>query len=100
MLHYPWTTDQKESQFSFPSEINGTGKGMNMKFKVFLEINELCGKPERLYQTIFESLRITKGYAMPSGELQTKECSFNAYQFSIDNTCQVSYTSYTKVLAK
>ena len=30
---------------------------------------------------------------MPGGELRTKECSSNAYQFSIDNTSQVSYTS-------
>ena len=30
---------------------------------------------------------------MLGGELQTKECSSNAYQFSIDNTSQVSYTS-------
>ena len=30
---------------------------------------------------------------MPAGELRTKEYSSNAYQFSIDNTSQVSYTS-------
>ena len=30
---------------------------------------------------------------MPGGELRTKENSSNAYQFSIDNTSQVSYTS-------
>ena len=30
---------------------------------------------------------------MPGKELRTKEYSFNAYQFSIDNTSQVSYTS-------
>ena len=30
---------------------------------------------------------------MPGGELRTKEYSSNAYQFSIDNTSQVSYTS-------
>ena len=30
---------------------------------------------------------------MPGGELRTKDYSSNAYQFSIDNTSQVSYTS-------
>ena len=30
---------------------------------------------------------------MAGGELRTKEYSSNAYQFSIDNTSQVSYTS-------
>ena len=33
------------------------------------------------------------GFAMPGGELRTKEYSSNAYQFSIDNTSQVSHTS-------
>ena len=33
------------------------------------------------------------GFAMPGGELRAKEYSSNAYQFSIDNTSQVSYTS-------
>ena len=30
---------------------------------------------------------------MPGGELRTKEYPSNAYQFPIDNTSQVSYTS-------
>ena len=30
---------------------------------------------------------------MPAGELRTKEFSSNAYQFSTNNTSQVSYTS-------
>ena len=56
MLHYPLTTDQKENQFFFLSEINDTGKGMNKKLKVFPESYELRGKPEKMYKTNFESL--------------------------------------------
>ena len=65
------------------------------KTKSFPESYELCGKPERLYKTIFESLFVNyqESFAMPGGELRTKEYSSNAYQFSIDNTSQVSYTS-------
>ena len=42
------------------------------------------------------------GFAMPRGELRTKEYSSNAFQFSIDNTSQVSYTSlsFTEVNGK
>ena len=95
MLHYPLTTDQKENQFFFSSELNDTGKGMNTKLKVFPESYELCGKPERLYKLNFESLFVNYqgGLAMPGGELRTKVYSSNAYQFSIDNSSQVSYTS-------
>ena len=95
MLHYPLTTDQKENQFFFLSELNDTEKGMNIKLKVFPESYELCGKPERFYKTNFESLFVNYqgGFAMPGGKLRTKEYSSNAYQFSIDNTSQVSYTS-------
>ena len=35
LWHYALTTVQKESQFFFLSEFNDTGKGMNIKFKVF-----------------------------------------------------------------
>ena len=35
MLPYPLTTDQKENQFFLLSENNDTGKGMNIKLKVF-----------------------------------------------------------------
>ena len=75
MLHYPLTMDQKENQFFFLSEFNDTGKGKNIKQKVFLESYELCGKPERLYKTNFESLFVNYqgGFAMPGGELRTKE---------------------------
>ena len=95
MLHYFLTMDQKENQFFFLSEFNDTGKGMNIKLKVFPESYELCGKLERLYKTNFESLFVNYqgGFAMPGGELRTKEHSSNAYQFSIDNTSQVFYTS-------
>ena len=95
VLHYPLTRDQKENQFFFLSEFNDTGKRMKIKLKVFPESYELCGKPERLYKTNFESLFVNYqgGFAMPGGELRTKEYSSNAYQFSIDNTSQVSYTS-------
>ena len=94
MLHCLLTTDQKENQF-FLSEFNDTGKGMNIKLKVLTGSHELCGKPERLYMTDFESLFVNyKGYfVMPGGEIRTKEYSSNVYQFSIDNTSQVSYTS-------
>ena len=34
---------------------------------------------------------------MPGGKLRTKEVSSNAYQFSIDNTSQVSYTSLSLI---
>ena len=53
MLHYPLSTDQKENQFFFLSEFNDTGKGVNIKLKVFPERYELCGKPGRLYKTNF-----------------------------------------------
>ena len=68
---------------------------MNLKPKVFPESYELCGKTERLYKTQFESLFVNYhgGFAMPGGALRTKEYSSNAYQFSIDNTSHVSYTS-------
>ena len=84
-----------ENQFFLISESNETGKGMNLKIKVFPESYELCGKPERLFKTNFESLFVTYqgGFAMPGGELRTKEHAFNAYQFSIDNSGQVSYSS-------
>ena len=87
--------DQKENQFFFLSEFNDTGKGMKIKLKVFAESYELCGQPERLYKTNFQSLFVNYqgGFAMPGEELRTKEYSSNAYQFSIDNTSQVSYTS-------
>ena len=48
ILHYPLTTNQKENHFLFPLEFNDTGKGMNMKLKVFIENYDLCGKPEIL----------------------------------------------------
>ena len=68
---------------------------MNLKIKVFPESYELCGKPERLFKTNFVSLFVTYqgGFAMPGEELRTKEHAFNAYQFSIDNSSQVSYSS-------
>ena len=74
-LHYPLTTDQKENQFFFLSEFNDIGKRMIIKLKVFPESFELCGKPERLYQTNFESLFVNYqgGFAMPGGEVRTKE---------------------------
>ena len=104
MLHYPLTTDQKENQFFFLSEFNNTGKGMNIKLKVFPESYELCGKPERLYKTNFESLFVNYqgDIAMPGGEQRTKEYSSKAYQFSVDNTSQVSYTplSFSEVNGK
>ena len=94
MLHYPLTTDQKENQFFFLSEFNDTGKGMNMKLKVSPESYVLCGKPKRLYKTNFENLFVNyQGFAMPGRELRTREYSSDAYQFSIDNTSQVCYTS-------
>ena len=75
MLHYPLTTDQKKNQYSFLSEFYDTGKRMNRKLKVFAETYELCGKPERLYETNFESLFVNYqgDFAMPGGELRTKE---------------------------
>ena len=95
MLKYPLSTNRNENQFFLISEYNETGKGMNLKIKVFPESYELCGKPERLFKTNFESLFVTYqgGFAMPGGELRTKEHAFNAYQFSIDNSSQVSYSS-------
>ena len=97
MLPYPLTTDQKENQFFFLSELNDTGKGMNIKCKVSPESYELCGKPERMYKTNFESLFVIYqgGFATPGGELRTKQYSSNVYRFSIDNSSQVSYTSLT-----
>ena len=46
MLHYPLTMDQKGNHFFFLSELKDAGKGMTIKFKVFPESNELCGKPK------------------------------------------------------
>ena len=70
---------------------------MNTKLKVFSEIYELCGKPERLYKLIFEKMfvKYQAGFTRPDGKLRTKECSFNAYPFLIDNISRVSYTSLT-----
>ena len=85
MLHYPLTTDQKENQFFFLSEFNDTGKGKNIKLKIFPENYELCGKPERLYKTNFESpfVNYQGGFAMPGGEPRTKEYSSNAISFRL-----------------
>ena len=71
VLHYLLTTDQKESQFFFLSEFNNAGKGMNIKFKIFPESYELCGKPERLYKTDFENLFMNyqRGFPLPGAEL-------------------------------
>ena len=95
MLKYPLSTNRNENQFFLISEYNETGKGMNLKIKVFPESYELCGKPERLFKTNFESLFVTYpgGFAMPGGELRSKKHAFNNYQFSIDNSSQVSYSS-------
>ena len=78
MLHYPLTTEQKKSfllsDFIF-SEFNDTGKELNIIFEVFPEGYELCGKPERLYKTKFESLVVNYqgGFAISGGELRTKD---------------------------
>ena len=74
MLHCPLTTGQKENHFFLPSEFNNTGKGMNIKHKVFPENYELYGKPERSYKTNFESLLVIYqgGFATPGGELRIK----------------------------
>ena len=53
VLHYPLTTDQKENQFFFLSEVNDTGKGSNIKLKVFPENYELWEKAEWLCKTKF-----------------------------------------------
>ena len=85
--------DRNENQFFFISEYNETGKGMNLI--VFPESYELGVKPERFFKRNFESLFVTYqgDFAMPVGELRTNEHAFNAYQFSIDNSSQVSYSS-------
>ena len=100
MLHYSSTTHQKEKQFFFRSEFNETGKGMNIKLKVFRESYELCGDPQSLYKTNF--LNYGGAFPMPGGEIRTKEYSSNVYQFSIDNPSQVSYTSssFTEAIGK
>ena len=92
MLLYFLITDQKENQFFFLSEFNDTEKRMSLKFEVLTESYELCGKSERLYKTNFQSLIVSYqgGSEMPGGEIRTKEYSSNAYEFSIDNTSQVS----------
>ena len=94
MLHYPLTTDQKVNQFFFLSELNDTGKGMNIKLTVFPESYELCGKPERFYKTNFRSLLVNYpgDFAMPIGELGTKEYPSNTYQFELTTPNQISYT--------
>ena len=56
ILHYSLTPYQKENQFSILSEFNDTGKGMNIKVEIFPESIELCGKPETMFTTNFESL--------------------------------------------
>ena len=97
MLHYALTTDQKENQFFLLSEFNDTRKGRNIKLKVLPErlwaIN--YEQPERLYETNFESLFVNYqgAFAKPGGEIRTNENSSNSFQFSIDNTSQVFYTS-------
>ena len=91
---YPLTTDQKENQFFLLSEYNDTGKWMNIKLKIFPESYQLCGNSEKLYKTFFKSpfVNYQVGFAIPGGELRTKQSSCNANQFSIDNTSQLSYT--------
>ena len=95
MLKYPLLTNRNENQFFLISENIETSKGMNPKTKVFSESYKLCGKPEKVFETNFESLFVTYqgGFAMPGGELRTKEHAFTAYQFSIDNNSQVPYSS-------
>ena len=68
---------------------------MNIKIEVFPESIELCGKPETMFTTKFESLfvKYQGGFAMPGEELRTQDFSCNAYQLSIDSSCQVSYLS-------
>ena len=46
----------KGKSIFFLSKFKDTGKRMNLKVRVFPESYELCGKPERLCKTIFESL--------------------------------------------
>ena len=66
-----------------------------MKTVVFTKSYELCGKPQRLYKTNFESPSVLYHgcFAMPGAELRTKEKLFIAHHFSIDNTSQVPHTS-------
>ena len=73
ILHYPLTTDQKENLVFFLSEFNNAGKGMDIKYKVFVN-----------YQG---------GFAVPGGELRTMDFSSNAYQFWIQSTSQFFNTS-------
>ena len=84
-LHYLLTMDQNENQFFFLSEFNDTGKGMNTNFKVFPESYELCGKPERLYKTNFESLfvKYQGGFAMLGAELRTKNIHLTNISFRL-----------------
>ena len=37
MFHYPLATDHKENHFFFLSELNDTGEGMNIKFRISLK---------------------------------------------------------------
>ena len=74
-LHYHLTTDQGEIEFLFLNKFNETGKGMNIKFTVFPERYELCGKPGRVYKTSFENFSVNyqRGSATPGGEKRTKK---------------------------
>ena len=53
-----------------------------------VENMESCTK-----QTLKVFVNYRGDFAMAGGELQTKDYSSNAYQFLIDSTSQVSYTS-------
>ena len=70
MVHYPLKTDQKKNHFFLPNKFTENGNGIIMKLKVVLESYELCGKFERLYRTIFESLFVDYqgSLAMSGGE--------------------------------
>ena len=95
MLHFPLTTVQKDNHFFYLSEFNDTGNWLNKKLRGFPERSELCGKPEILHKTNFQRLLVKclGDSAIPDGKLRKKDYSSTAYQFSIDNTSQVSYTS-------
>ena len=69
MVHYPLKTDKK-NHFFLLNKFTEFGKGIIMKLKVFPENYELCGKFERLYRTIFESLIVDNqgGLARSGGE--------------------------------
>ena len=62
----------------------------------------MCGKPENLYRTNFESLFIAyeNGFDMNTGSSRNRDFSYNVYQFSVDDSKNIEYASLSSRLLR